>query len=55
MCRVNSKDLKRIEFTELGNEGAVGGVGDAGGVVVDMIEAAVDVPCADRVPTDGTN
>ena len=55
MCGVNSKDPKRIEFPELGDEGADDGVGDAGGVVDDMIEAADDAPCADRIPTDGAN
>ena len=55
LCGVNSKDPNRIEFPELGDEGADDGVGDVGGVVYDMIEAADDAPCADRFPTDGAN
>ena len=55
VCGVNSKDPKRIEFLKLGDEGADDGVGDAGRVMVDMVEAADDEPCADRVPTDGAN
>ncbi|KAK1668128.1 hypothetical protein QYE76_056287 [Lolium multiflorum] len=31
------------------------GVGDAGGVVDDMIEATDDAPCADRLPTEDAN
>ena len=55
LCGVHSKDPKRIEFPELGDEGAGDDVSDADGVVDDMIEAADDEPCADRVPTDGAN
>jgi hypothetical protein len=52
---VNSKDPKRIEPPKLGDEGANDGVEDAGGVVVDMIGAADEVPCTNRFPTDDTN
>ncbi len=55
VCGVNSKDPKRIEFPELGDEGADDGVGDAGEVVVDTIGSADEVPCTSRFPTDGTN
>ena len=54
VCGVNSKDPKRIEFPELGDNGADDD-GDAGGVVADMIGAANEVPCTNRVPTDGAN
>jgi hypothetical protein len=54
-CGVNSKDLKRIEFPELGDEGADDDVSDAGEDVADVIGAAVEVPCTSRFPTDGAN
>jgi hypothetical protein len=55
LCGVNSKDPNRIEFPKLGDEGADDNVGDADGVVNDMTEATDDEPCANMVPTDGTN
>jgi hypothetical protein len=55
LCGVNLKDLKLIEFPELGDEGANDDVGDAGEDVADVIEAADAVPCTSRVPTDGAN
>jgi hypothetical protein len=54
VCRVNSKDPKRIEFPELGNDGA-NDDGNVGGVVVDAIGTADEVPCTNRVPTDSAN
>jgi hypothetical protein len=55
LCGVNSKDPKRIEFPEFGDEGADGDVDDVGDDVADMIGAADEVPCTSRFPTDGAN
>jgi hypothetical protein len=52
---VNLKDPKRIEFPELGDEGADDGFGDAGEVVVDTTGDADEVPCTSRLPTDRAN
>ena len=49
-CGVNSKDPKRIEFPEFGDDD-----GDAGEDVVDMTGTAYEVPCTNRVPTDSAN
>ena len=54
VCGVNSKDPKRIEFPEFGDDGADGG-GDAGEDVADTIGLADEVPCTSRLPTDGAN
>ena len=54
VCGVNSKDPKRIEFPEFGDDG-VDDSGDAGGVTADTIETADEVPCTRRFPTDGAN
>jgi hypothetical protein len=52
VCGVHSKDPKRMDFPILSDEGADDGVSDAGGVVVDTIGAADEVPCTSRFPTD---
>jgi hypothetical protein len=49
-CGVNSKDPKRIEFPEFGDDGD-----DAGEVVADMIGTADVVSCTNRFPTDGAS
>jgi hypothetical protein len=54
VCGVNSKDLKRIEFPELGDDGADDG-GDAVGVTTNMIGTIDEVPCTDRFPIYDTN
>ena len=54
VCGVNSKDPKRIEFPEFGDDGADGD-GDAGEDVADTIGLADEVPCTSRFPTDGAN
>jgi hypothetical protein len=54
VCRVNSKDPKRTEFPELGDDG-VGDDGDAGGVVANTIGTADEVHCTSRFPTYGVN
>jgi hypothetical protein len=51
---VNSKDPKRIEFPEIGDDGADGG-GDVGEGASDTIGTTYEVPCTSRVPTDGDN
>jgi hypothetical protein len=55
LCGVNSKDPNRIDFSELGDEGAGDNASDADEVVDEMTEAADNEPCANRVPTDGAN
>ena len=54
VCGVNSKDPKRIEFPELGDDGVDDG-DDTDGFAADTIGTADEVPCASRVPTDGAN
>jgi hypothetical protein len=54
VCGVNSKDLKRIEFPELGDDGADDG-GDTGRVVADAIGTTDEVPCTSKFPTNGAN
>ena len=46
---VYSKDPQRTEFLGLG------GVGDSSTNAADVTGTADDIPCADRVPTDGAN
>ena len=55
LCGVNSKDPNRIEFPELGDEGADDNTSDADEFADDTTETADDEPCANRVPTDGAN
>ena len=55
LCGVNSKDLNRIEFPELGDEGADGDAGGVDEAANDMVEAADPRSCANRFPTDGAN
>jgi hypothetical protein len=54
VCGVNSKDPKRIEFPEFGDDGVDDG-GDAGGFAADTIGTADEVPCTSRFPTDSAN
>ena len=52
LCGVNSKDPKRIEFPEFGDDGANDG-GDAGEDAT--IGTTNEVPCTSMFPTDGIN
>jgi hypothetical protein len=52
---VNSKDPNRIEFPELGDEGADDTAGDDDEVVDIMAEETDAESCADRLPTDSAN
>jgi hypothetical protein len=54
-CGVNSKDPNRIEFPELGDEGADDIAGDDDEAAESMAEGTDVESCADRFPTDGAN